>query len=253
MSLSKFLVVLTLLIQVPAAAHDREFMADHEKSALMEARQRAKSEGKMLMIRFHAHWCTPCVWMEQTSFKDPDILQILDKNYVHLIIDIEDPLSYDLKKLYEIKYLPTILLFDTEGQMLERIEQTLTPRKMKDVLEKHAFSLFYFTQIHQKNTSPKVIQKQMSEKRINVPDHVNAVDTKLVRLQAGVFENYQKVTEIVDILRQKSTCSILVHNAMMGEKVVFKIILGDFDSSEEALLVKEKLLKETGLDCILLT
>jgi len=252
MIIQKIFILLFLLSQAPVMANDSAPINDDEKSALVEARQRAKAEGKMLLIRFHAHWCTPCVWMEQTSFKDPEILHILDKNYIHLIVDIEESVSYDLKKLYEIKYLPTILIFDTEGQMLERIEQTLTPRKMKDVLEKHTLSVFYFSQINQKNTSPKVIQKQMTENRSNITSG-NKNEIKLVRLQAGVFENYHKVADMVDMLRQKSSCSILVQNALMGDKVVFKIILGDFNSSEEALHVKEKLLKETGIDCILLT
>ncbi len=252
MSYPKIFILLFLFTQLQLYGKAKATSFDHEKSALLEARKRAKSEGKMLMIRFHAHWCTPCVWMEQTSFKDAEILNVLDKNYIHLIIDIDEPLSFDLKKLYEVKYLPTILLFDPEGQMLERIEQTLTPRKMKEVLEKHSFSVFYFSQIHIKNTSPKAVQKLMTEKRslLSVNDTENI---KLIRLQAGVFENYHKVAEMVDMLRQKSTCNILVQNAIIGDKIVFKIILGDFNSNEEANQVKEKLLKETGIDCILLT
>ena len=52
---------------------------------------------------FHAKWCAPCKWMEQTTFVNPDVSDMMQQNYISLKVDIDDVSGYELKSQYKCK------------------------------------------------------------------------------------------------------------------------------------------------------
>ena len=83
----KLFIILTFLC-LQAQASD--IKVNFTTLTLEEARRKAGAEGKMLFIDFHAKWCTPCKWMEQTTFKDEYIVNSLNTDFVAVKIDIDD-------------------------------------------------------------------------------------------------------------------------------------------------------------------
>ena len=41
------------------------------QGSFTSAKLKASEEGKLFFLDFTASWCTPCKWMEETTFTDP--------------------------------------------------------------------------------------------------------------------------------------------------------------------------------------
>lgn len=88
----------------------------------------AKKEGKKLFVEFMSKSCFYCKKMRTTSFKDPDIIAMLDKYYISASINGEsrDTISIDgwitsgrkLVREYRITGYPTLWFLTPEGEKL---------------------------------------------------------------------------------------------------------------------------------------
>ena len=101
------------------------------------AKNKAASEGKLFFMDFTARWCTPCKWMEETTFTDPTLAAYVKGNYVALQVDIDDFDGYELKQQFGINILPSLLIFNSKGEFLEQYEESLSPSRMLAILKKH--------------------------------------------------------------------------------------------------------------------
>jgi thiol-disulfide isomerase/thioredoxin len=124
------------------------------KGSLEEAFKKAGEEGKLILIDFYAEWCTPSIWMKETTYADSLIQNLMDHNYISTRIDIDDIQGYAMKEKYEVKYLPTILILSSSGKLLLRIEETLSPNQMKQALERFNKQEHKTIQKHMLNQSP---------------------------------------------------------------------------------------------------
>lgn len=87
------------------------------ESALADARV----GGKFVLIDYYADWCVECVKMEQTTFADRRIVNILNEKFVSLQVDVTDPNDDDrreLKRKFGVFGPPATLFLDTQGNLL---------------------------------------------------------------------------------------------------------------------------------------
>ncbi len=104
---------------------------------LNAAKQLAASEGKLYLVDFTAKWCMPCQWMEETTFADERVINYMKENYVAVKIDIDDFDGFAHKQLYGIKKLPSILIFNSKGVLLEQYTGSHAPSGLLKILEEH--------------------------------------------------------------------------------------------------------------------
>jgi len=104
---------------------------------LTAAKQLAASEGKLYLVDFTAKWCMPCQWMEETTFADQRVINYMKENYVAVKIDIDDFDGFAHKQLYGIKKLPSILIFNSKGVLLEQYTGSHAPSGLLKILEEH--------------------------------------------------------------------------------------------------------------------
>ena len=107
------------------------------RTSLSTGKQQAAQEGKLYFIDFVASWCMPCRWMDETTFSDQQVSDYINANYIPIKVDIDDFDGFALKQQYNIKLLPTILVFDSQGKLLSRYEESLAPSKMLQILKQH--------------------------------------------------------------------------------------------------------------------
>lgn len=105
-------------------------------AALSEVREMAAKEGKLYFAHFSADWCMPCQWMEQNTFKDPKLAFFANKNYLAAKLDIDHSEGQWYQNQYQVATLPTILIFSSQGVLLNRIESSMGADEFLAILEK---------------------------------------------------------------------------------------------------------------------
>ena len=80
-----------------------------------EAKSRAESEGKLIMIDFYADWCKPCKQLDSTTYSDEDLGAFLNENVVSLKVNVD---KSSLDGQYKVSAIPTIVFVSTEGVVI---------------------------------------------------------------------------------------------------------------------------------------
>lgn len=85
----------------------------------------AKQAGKPVIIDYYADWCQDCLRMEKATFNQPQVVRMLNSEFVALQVDVTDQYNEATKaimKRYGIFAPPAILFFNNKGQLLEDLK-----------------------------------------------------------------------------------------------------------------------------------
>lgn len=110
-----FLVVIPLSLVSTARGQDIAWRYAYDK-----ARKEAAEKGRPLVIDFITDNCFWCKKLDQLTFKDPTVLNLLNERFIPLKINAEQD-SYLAQQL-RITSFPTIVLASHDGQILRVIE-----------------------------------------------------------------------------------------------------------------------------------
>jgi thiol:disulfide interchange protein len=109
-----------------------ELVTNHESVSidwgedLPSALERARGEGKPVLVNFYADWCVWCKRLEATTFKDAQVADLLSDRVVPVSLNV-DGNGKELSDLYQVDGLPTILVLDTDGREIGRIPGYMPP------------------------------------------------------------------------------------------------------------------------------
>ncbi|GLR19173.1 thioredoxin family protein [Portibacter lacus] len=217
------------------------------------AKMKAGDEGKLFFVDFYATWCTPCKWMEETTFNDTEVVGLLTENYVSLKIDIDDLDGYSIKERFQVSVLPTILIFNSSGELVARVEETLSSRNMAKLLTFHNKDENKIQVKHSINSSPKTTisdsYKSYTKQKVAKPS-VNTTKpaNQKFRIQLGVFKEFENTYDMVNALKSKFLEPVIVLNDYADGKVVYKVMMGAFETKEEATGFKNILKEDFSLE-----
>lgn len=101
---------------------------------LDRARAKASNEGKLYFVYFSADWCMPCQWMAENTFADDSLRAFVTENALAVKVDIDAPLGRAHQKIFGVKILPTILIYNAQGELLQKCEDALPAPKLLSIL-----------------------------------------------------------------------------------------------------------------------
>lgn len=92
---------------------------------LTAAMEIAEKKDKPLFIEFEADWCLPCQIMSEEVFTHQETADFFNDNFVSYKVDIEEGSGPNLKMLYGVNILPTLIFIDDKGRTLVRNDGSL--------------------------------------------------------------------------------------------------------------------------------
>lgn len=281
--------LLYLVIILPFISQANPTSVDFYTGSLTVAKQKAAQEGKLYFVDFVASWCMPCRWMDETTFSNPDIAAYMADNYIPVKVDIDNFDGYAYKQQYNVKVLPTILIFNSKGKLVGRYEESLPPSKLIKILAKHNTTKNRVATASKpqppqsvnrpaiasrpdlmisKPTAPQrpVIQSaptlpappKVTKPSPAAPSKPSPTSDALYRfsvrhqatvgfsVQVGVYGDYENLIREAAKVEEKFDDAILVHIAKFEAKTVYKILVGEFNTREEAIQF-QAFLKQKGI------
>jgi thioredoxin-related protein len=185
--------------------------------------------------------------MDETTFADPSVLQHLEDSYISVKINIDDFDGYAIKEQYNVRVLPTILIFNHDGKIVERIEETLSPSNMIVVLQNNRKNLL--EKLHSPNIAPKKVNYNIANGSNDTDENLTNAARNSYKLQLGVFNSYENTLKFYKKLKGEiSTKTIIVLNDFIGDRVVYRVLLGNFSNTSEAEIFKTDLSNNLGIE-----
>jgi thioredoxin 1 len=232
-----------------------------DKDTFEKAQQEASKEDKFILLDFYASWCMPCKWMEETTFKDKEVINIVASKYIAFKVNIDDFDGFEIKAKYDVRFLPTILVFNKNGKMVERVEETLSPSKMRNLLNQVSRpDLAVVT--HKVNTSPREALKTTETTKKDTDDHSEIVAyvpavgettnraKSVYRVQIGVFASIESAIKKSDEVKKTFLDEVTIIQDELNSGLIFRVCLGQFQNIDEARSFKGMLTKEFNIKSI---
>lgn len=92
-----------------------------ENISFEEALKKAKKEKKLIFVDAYAVWCGPCKWMDANTFREKEVGDAFNSEFINLKIDMEKGEGPELARKYNVRAYPTLLLIDGDGKVVKRI------------------------------------------------------------------------------------------------------------------------------------
>ena len=105
---------------------------EYDETAAFE---KARAEGKGVMVDFAATWCEPCYELELV-FGDDDVYEAITGSFVPLQFDVSEGTDEDMARRarYGAATLPAVVFLDTEGNVLGRVKDLVEPDEILDII-----------------------------------------------------------------------------------------------------------------------
>ncbi len=201
---------------------------------------RAKAEGKHVFIVFKAEWCTPCRWMEATTFQDDAVIREIETNYIPVSADIDQADGFVLFYDHGVQVLPTMLILDEDGKVLTRIEESLGREKLLRHLTAAAVGL---TPVQPAKRDPAsvaaVLTAPVREELPATPPKKNLGEmtpppSTGYSVQVGVYTLYPNVLTKTLEINGIASQAIHLEESDINAVTVYKLLSGHFQTRAEA-------------------
>lgn len=121
------LFILFSLFAISTFAKDKTTIQWHEWSN--ETFALAEQQNKLVLLDISAEWCQFCKKMKAVTYRDPEVVKIINDNYIAIFADIEN--TPDVQMLYGNFGVPgTVILTSGRDEISKRLGY-IPPQQMQ--------------------------------------------------------------------------------------------------------------------------
>jgi thioredoxin-related protein len=240
----RLLVLVFLLSSYFVAGQVKSPVISSDKT-VADAKKRSSSEGKLLFIFFYADWVQLCQWMKSSTFTDPDLARFLNENALFLELNIETSIGNAEKQAFNVKALPTMILFDASGNQLERIDEAMNATKLLSKL--NTWNLKENKQVQTGNVSDKSANQSLQHltKAALLPSQANVAENSEANYFGIAIKYFHQYDQALQYMQQfqgrvEKRVSVVSREISTG-LYQYQIIVSKFSSMEEARAYLPKL------------
>jgi uncharacterized protein YyaL (SSP411 family) len=96
-----------------------------------ESFEKARAEGKPILLDIKGSWCHWCHVMDETSYSDPSIIDALNKKFVPIRVDTDK--RPDVNRRYNMGGWPTTAFLDSDGKIITG-GTYIPPEQLREVI-----------------------------------------------------------------------------------------------------------------------
>src|SRR5689334_17909830 len=114
------IVALLVACSIAAVVRAAEPAVPFRAISFDAASKAAAAENKLVFIDFYTTWCGPCKMLDEQTWTDKKVGQLVGEKAVALKLDAEKE-GVDAAKRYKIDAYPTLLLLKPDGTEVDRL------------------------------------------------------------------------------------------------------------------------------------
>lgn len=92
----------------------------------------AQNTNKQIFVVFSASWCPACQQLESETLVDEKVIPKLSQDYVPVKIDVDT--NPELSSKYGVYSIPTLIIMNSNGDEIKRMEGYQSPDQLSSVL-----------------------------------------------------------------------------------------------------------------------
>ena len=206
----------------------------------------AQEEDKHIFIHFSASWCLPCQILNDQLESHPEIVKEI---YIELELNYDEPNDHEWFVRYGVQCLPTMIVIDDMGQIIDRMDGTGSLAEVKSFLQRNS-----------KYQNGKLVSKDLSNigvlesKVLFSNKNVKAVKKDFVvsdfSIQFGAFSSYDNAQKLSGILLSKENINTIILEESTNGKMLYKVRQTFFSDNKTGTSYVESY-KKKGIDCML--
>lgn len=100
-------------------------------------KETAKTQGKLFFVEFDASYCAVCTNMDKSTYMDQELADFMAENVIANRMDVQSFDGVMWSQQYEVEALPTMLLFNSEGKLLKRLEGYQSAKSLLSTFESY--------------------------------------------------------------------------------------------------------------------
>lgn len=93
----------------------------------------AKAQNKNIFLYFHSDWCHYCKKMKRSTFKNLDLINYLNENFISIKVDTEK--EKKVTASYSVRGLPTLWFLKNDSTRLSRIPGYVQADRLINILK----------------------------------------------------------------------------------------------------------------------